>query len=51
MITINVSPGPSTPEFENDLHNAIVDLIQNRVEFPITLVTTNNEDTFRSEWV
>lgn len=51
MITINISPGPSTPEFENDLHNTLVNLIQNMPEYPITLITTDNEDTFRSEWV
>lgn len=51
MITINVRLGLGTAEFENDLHNALVDLIQNMPEFPITLVTTENEDTFRSEWV
>ena len=51
MITINVALGSSTPEFENDLHNAIVNLIQGMPNLPVTLVTTENEDTFRSEWV
>jgi len=51
MITISVSPGPSTPEFENDLHNTLVDLLQGLTELPITLVTTENEENFRSEWV
>jgi hypothetical protein len=51
MITINVSPGLGTAEFENDLYSTLVDLIRDMPEFPLTLVTAENEDTFRSEWV